>query len=339
MAKQTKKVTDNQVVDNQIALDLSESATKTVVDTNPATKTTKKSATKSTPKSEKSTEAKIEKDVETTKEDKAPALDTNPSPKPKKTSTKKAKVEEPKSVSDTSAVDTIIDNSKSSKKSSKSKTQDFVVETQNVVEENVEDKKSNKQEDKEDKKQEEIRKPRILTPEEVNPRLKKEKEKEAKRSRKSKKKKLDLEKVARFTPNTKTGLTADQVKQRTNQGLTNRVEDKNVKTYRRIFFGNIFTFFNLLVFGVAGALIAVGAWTNLMFLVVTICNITIGIIQEIRAKKTIEKISLVSAPTASVLRDGYKHEISVNDIVLDDIIYFSTGKQICTDCKLLEGEV
>lgn len=339
MAKQTKKVTDNQVVDNQIALDLSESATKTVVDTKPATKTTKKSATKSTPKSEKSTEAKIEEDVETTKEDKAPALDTDPSPKPKKSRTKKAKVEEPKSVSDTSAVDTIVDNSKSSKKSSKSKTQDFVVETQSVVEENVEDKKSNKQEDKEDKKQEEIRKPRILTPEEVNPRLKKEKEKEAKRSRKSKKKKLDLEKVARFTPNTKTGLTADQVKQRTNQGLTNRVEDKNVKTYRRIFFGNIFTFFNLLVFGVAGALIAVGAWTNLMFLVVTICNITIGIIQEIRAKKTIEKISLVSAPTASVLRDSYKHEISVNDIVLDDIIYFSTGKQICTDCKLLEGEV
>ena len=76
-----------------------------------------------------------------------------------------------------------------------------------------------------------------------------------------------------------------------------------------------------------------------MFLVIITCNIVIGIVQEIRAKKTIEKISLVSAPTATVLRDGYKHEIPVDEVVLDDIIYFSTGKQICADCKLVEGEV
>ena len=184
--------------------------------------------------------------------------------------------------------------------------------------------------------QEEIRKPRILTPEEVNPKLKKEKEKKEKAKRK--KKKIDLEQVARFNSDTKHGLSKEQVEQRINENLTNKVENKNVKTYRSIFFTNIFTFFNLLCFAVAAALIAVEAWTNLLFLVIITCNIVIGIVQEIRAKKTIEKISLVSAPTATVLRDGYKHEIPVDEVVLDDIIYFSTGKQICADCKLVEGE-
>lgn len=196
--------------------------------------------------------------------------------------------------------------------------------------------KTKKNKNKTKNEQEEIRKPRILTPEEVNPKLKKEKEKKEKAKRK--KKKIDLEQVVRFNSDTKHGLSKEQVEQRINENLTNKVENKNVKTYRSIFFTNIFTFFNLLCFAVAAALIAVEAWTNLLFLVIITCNIVIGIVQEIRAKKTIEKISLVSAPTATVLRDGYKHEISVDEVVLDDIIYFSTGKQICADCKLVEGE-
>lgn len=201
---------------------------------------------------------------------------------------------------------------------------------------NLSSKKSSKTK-KNKNEQEEIRKPRILTPEEVNPKLKKEKEKKEKAKRK--KKKIDLEQVVRFNSDTKHGLSKEQVEQRINENLTNKVENKNVKTYRSIFFTNIFTFFNLLCFAVAAALIAVEAWTNLLFLVIITCNIVIGIVQEIRAKKTIEKISLVSAPTATVLRDGYKHEIPVDEVVLDDIIYFSTGKQICADCKLVEGEV
>lgn len=196
--------------------------------------------------------------------------------------------------------------------------------------------KTKKNKNKTKNEQEEIRKPRILTPEEVNPKLKKEKEKKEKAKRK--KKKINLEQVVRFNSDTKHGLSKEQVEQRINENLTNKVENKNVKTYRSIFFTNIFTFFNLLCFAVAAALIAVEAWTNLLFLVIITCNIVIGIVQEIRAKKTIEKISLVSAPTATVLRDGYKHEIPVDEVVLDDIIYFSTGKQICADCKLVEGE-
>lgn len=190
------------------------------------------------------------------------------------------------------------------------------------------------------KEVEEIRKPRILTPEEVNPKLKKEKEKNEKKEKKFRRKKnFDIEQVERFEVSAKQGLSAEQVQKRIDEHLTNKVENKNVKTYKSIFFGNIFTFFNLLCFIVAGALIAVGAWTNLLFLAIILCNIVIGIIQEIRAKKTIEKISLVSAPTATVMRDGHKQDISVDEVVMDDVILFTTGKQICADCKVLEGEV
>ena len=191
-----------------------------------------------------------------------------------------------------------------------------------------------------EEKIEEIRKPRILSPEEVNPKLKKQQEQKEKQEKKKKRRKgFDIEQVERFEVTAKQGLNAEQVQKRIDEHLTNKVENKNVKTYKSIFFGNIFTFFNMLCFVVAGALIAVGAWTNLLFLAIILCNIVIGIIQEIRAKKTIEKISLVSAPTATVVRDGHKQDISVDDVVMDDVIFFTTGKQICADCHVIEGEV
>ena len=223
----------------------------------------------------------------------------------------------------------------SNKDTKNNEVEDKVTETlKPLTEEKVESKKE-KQKRKSDG--EEIRKPRILTPEEVNPKLKKEKEKKERLKRK--KKKFDLEQVERFNVDAKKGLNQEQIDKRIAEHLTNKVENKNVKTYRSIFFTNIFTFFNLLCFAVAGALIAVEAWSNLFFMIIITANIVIGIVQEIRAKKTIEKISLVSAPTATVLREGYKREIPVDDVVLDDIIYFSTGKQICADCKVVEGEV
>lgn len=223
----------------------------------------------------------------------------------------------------------------SNKQTKNNEVEEKVTETiKPLTEEKVESKKE-KQKRKSDG--EEIRKPRILTPEEVNPKLKKEKEKKERLKRK--KKKIDLEQVERFNVDAKKGLNQEQIDKRIAEHLTNKVENKNVKTYRSIFFTNIFTFFNLLCFAVAGALIAVEAWSNLFFMIIITANIVIGIVQEIRAKKTIEKISLVSAPTATVLREGYKREIPVDDVVLDDIIYFSTGKQICADSKVVEGEV
>lgn len=171
---------------------------------------------------------------------------------------------------------------------------------------------------------------RILTKEELGI-------KEKKAAKKSKKAKIDD--VLRFTVETKVGLNEEQIETRKDQGLTNIVENKNVKTYKSIFFSNIFTFFNLLCFLVSGALIAVGAFTNLVFMVIILCNIAIGIIQEIKAKKTIQKISLVSTPVAQVTRGGKVVEIPINEVVLDDIIHFSLGKQICADSIVIDGEV
>ncbi len=152
------------------------------------------------------------------------------------------------------------------------------------------------------------------------------------------KKKKEAPEIERFVAG-KAGLTSEQVALRVSQGLTNHIDNKNTKTYKRIFFSNIFTFFNLLCFVVAGALIYVRAWTNLLFLGVTFANMFIGIYQEIKAKKTIEKITLVTAPTARVIRDKKPIDIPVSEVVLDDIVEFSLGKQVCADSVIIDGEV
>ena len=79
--------------------------------------------------------------------------------------------------------------------------------------------------------------------------------------------------------------------------------------------------------------------TNMMFLVIIFCNTLIGIIQEIKAKMIINKIKLMTSPTATVLRNGQEIEIPITDIVLDDIIILTTGKQIPADCIMVEGEI
>ncbi len=146
-------------------------------------------------------------------------------------------------------------------------------------------------------------------------------------------------KIVRIETDVKTGLTKEQVQSQIDNGLTNVVNNTNAKTYKSIFIGNICTFFNLLCFAVAAALIAVGSYSNLFFVAVFLCNIVIGIIQEIRAKKTIEKISLITAPTAQLLRNKKIVTVPVEEIVLDDIIFFELGNQVCADSIVLSGAV
>ena len=154
-----------------------------------------------------------------------------------------------------------------------------------------------------------------------------------------KKKSFSYDNAKRYKPKADKGLTLEQVQERIDNGYVNLVHDKNKKTYLQIFLKNICTFFNLLCLIVAVALMVVGAFNNLLFMVIIIANTLIGIIQEIRAKKTMEKISLVTAPTALVIRDGKKYEVPVREIALDDIILFSLGKQISADCVVVSGEV
>ena len=177
------------------------------------------------------------------------------------------------------------------------------------------------------KKEPVIKAPRIIPKEEEH------------HSNKDYKKKKTSEEIVRFNPSFTDGLSAEQITQRINEGLTNKVQSKNTKTYRSIILGNIFTFFNILCFLVAGALIVVGSWTDCFFLIIVLANMLIGIIQEIRAKKTIEKIALVSSPTAIVVRDKFESKIPVSDVVLDDIMSLQTGKQVCADCIIVDGSV
>ena len=188
--------------------------------------------------------------------------------------------------------------------------------------------------DKHSGKKKKYKKSRILTAEEVNPKLKKKKAKPKKR-----KKNFSLEDVERYNPDKIMGLTEEQVHKRVEDRLTNKVDKKVGKSYGAIFFTNIFTFFNLVCMSVAGALIAVGAWKNCMFMVIILANMFIGIFQEIKAKRTVEKISLVTEPTATVIRDGLQQNVPIAEVVLDDIILFNTGKQICADCIMVDGEV
>lgn len=144
----------------------------------------------------------------------------------------------------------------------------------------------------------------------------------------------------RFSPSPDVGLSQEQVQNRVSNNLINDVQQKFSKTYLNIFVNNVCTFFNLLGLIVCIALICTSApIANFVFVLVYLANIFIGIVQEIRAKKCIDKLSLVSEKTVKVIRNGKEQEISVKEIVLDDVIKLGIGNQIPTDCVVLEGNI
>lgn len=144
----------------------------------------------------------------------------------------------------------------------------------------------------------------------------------------------------RFFPSPEEGLTEAQVKDRLLHNLNNSVKQKYSKSYLSIFVENICTFFNLLGVIVFVALILVNAkLSNYFFVLFYIANTFIGIVQEIRAKKSIDRLCLLSPHTTKVVRDGKTIEINTDNIVLDDVLILGIGNQIPTDCKILDGEV
>ena len=145
--------------------------------------------------------------------------------------------------------------------------------------------------------------------------------------------------IVRYTPDINEGLTQSEVQARIKAKLVNRTKKVVGKSYLQIFASNIFTFFNLLGFIIFILMLLAGSVTNMMFIVIIVANTAIGIIQEIRSKIAVEKLSIVSEPTAETIRDGRKQTIATRDIVADDILLFSAGKQICCDSELLVGEV
>lgn len=147
------------------------------------------------------------------------------------------------------------------------------------------------------------------------------------------------ENVVRYFPSFKDGLTTQQVEERTASNLLNSTKVKSSKSYGSIFFKNIFTFFNMLWLIIAIALIVVGSYSDLVFIFVIVANTAIAIIQEIRAKITVEKLSIVTAPLVKTIRDGQMIELPADKLVLDDIILLSNGNQIPSDCKIVDGVV
>lgn len=135
------------------------------------------------------------------------------------------------------------------------------------------------------------------------------------------------------------GLNDEQVAKRKEQNLTNDTGNDKGKSIPKIILTNVFTFFNILYFVITIILIILGEYDNLLFLAVVIFNLLIGIYQEIRAKLTVDKMKIMSAPSAVVIRNGAKLEIPISEVVLDDILMFSSGKQICADCTVLDGNV
>ena len=148
------------------------------------------------------------------------------------------------------------------------------------------------------------------------------------------------EEVERFEPSPDKGLSAEQVETRFSQLLFNDVNKKYSKSYASIFVGNICTFFNLLCLIVAVALAYAGApLSQFLFVAIFAANLIIGIVQELLAKRQIDKLSVLISATAKVMRGGIRTEIPVRDIVLDDIILLEAGQQIPADCVLLDGIV
>ena len=134
------------------------------------------------------------------------------------------------------------------------------------------------------------------------------------------------------------GLTDGQVRQRFDEGLYNKNTQPTSKSIKRIFYDNIVTLFNILNIILGLLVFYVGSYKNMLFLGVMFFNTAIGIIQEIRAKRAIDKLSIVSASRITAVRDGKKTQIKVDDIVLDDIVEFSQGNQIPVDSILISGE-
>ena len=134
------------------------------------------------------------------------------------------------------------------------------------------------------------------------------------------------------------GLTNEEVKIRINKGLVNYDTTAPSKSIKQIFIENSFTLFNLINIILAALIVMVGSYKNLLFLGVVICNTLISTIQEVRAKKIVDKLSVISSSKVKVIRDKKEVILNINEIVLDDVIKYELGNQVVVDSIILDGE-
>jgi len=153
-----------------------------------------------------------------------------------------------------------------------------------------------------------------------------------------KKSRANVETVVHFNPNLKEGLSTEQVNERKAQLLDNKVKDVTNTQYIDIIIRNVFTFYNVLLFIIGGFLLAAKQYTNCFFLIVVITNTIINLVQDFKAKNKLQKLSLINENKIEVIRDSKISKISVDDIVLDDILHLKAGDQIPCDSFVLSGD-
>lgn len=145
--------------------------------------------------------------------------------------------------------------------------------------------------------------------------------------------------VERFNPSISTGLNDEQVNERIKQNKVNYDSSVPTKSIKQIIFSNFFTLFNFLNLFLGIAIFAVGSYKNMMFLIIVVINTAISTFQEIHSKKVVDKLAIMAQSKIKVIRNGQTIEISINDLVLDDVVVFNTGSQVPTDCIIMDGEV
>ncbi len=135
-----------------------------------------------------------------------------------------------------------------------------------------------------------------------------------------------------------TGLTGEEVESRISEGLVNAVSSSISRTKKEIFKAHLLTFFNFLNIFLGALVLFTGQIKNLTFLFTIIANSFIGIVQELKVKGLVDKLSVITASKAKVIRDGEQQEIPLHELVMDDIIILESGDQVGSDCVVLEGQ-
>ncbi len=134
------------------------------------------------------------------------------------------------------------------------------------------------------------------------------------------------------------GLSSAEVEERVARGQVNDVPSAPTRTLAEIVRANVLTRFNALLGGMLAVIIVVGPLQDALFGAVLVANALIGIVQEVKAKRTLERLTLLTAPRAMVVRDGVDHEIAVGQVVLDDVIRLGPGSQVVVDGEVIGSE-
>ena len=149
-----------------------------------------------------------------------------------------------------------------------------------------------------------------------------------------------IDNVEHFDVDLEKGLSEEQVQSRIDDGLVNRIPKHVSKSYWRIFYDNVINFFNILLFAIAVLMIIAGVpFTSFAFLLVLVVNTTIGLFQDIKARKLTDKLRVATYPMVTVLRSGKEIQVPANELVLSDIVILSLGDQIVADGTILSGMV